>query len=208
MAEEKGVGRGLVVGGVGGTLFGALIATLLAARPAEAAPPDEKIDYLIECLTALVQVLAELAERNATLITLLEQWLAAQGVPPAEGIEVTVKAPWVAKEPEQIFRQPIRSATTIFYSDKMVDWTQGKRLLLKVESTLDQVVNIQVIGNTVDDTHLATDIGAPHACLANGNISIGPAWDDWHPFIGVRITVVGMVDPAAGFLTVWATVQE
>ena len=106
--EEQGkTAQGLVIGGLGGTVLGALLATLLAAKPAEAAPPDEKLNYLLECLIALVQVLAELADKNAQLITLLEQWLAAQGVPPGEGIEVTVLTPWVAKEPEEIYSYAI-----------------------------------------------------------------------------------------------------
>jgi len=41
---------------------------------------------------------------------------------------------------------------------------------------------------------------------ANGNLSVGPAWDDWAPFIGVRITVA--VAPTAGILNIWAVVQE
>ena len=144
--EEGGTARALAVGGVGGTIFGALLATLLAAKPAEAAPPEEKLNYLIECLTALCQVLAEVAEGDAQLIALLQQWLAAQGVPPAEGIEVTVITPWVAREPEEIFSQAIL-ATGTFYSDRMVDWRRGKRIYLKVQSTLNQDVGIQVIGN-------------------------------------------------------------
>ncbi|GAI33204.1 unnamed protein product, partial [marine sediment metagenome] len=186
--EEQGkTAAGLVVGGMGGGLLGATITALLMSKPAEAAPPDEKLDYLIECLTTLVPVLAQVAESNAQLIALLEQWLAAQGIPPAEGVEVTVKTAWVAKEPEEIYRFAIRTIGT-FYSNKMVDWTRGKRLVIKVESSLNQAVQIQVIGNTVDDMELATDISTPLPCAANGNISVGPAWDDWHPFIGVRIT--------------------
>ena len=204
MAEEKGkAAQELVIGGVGGTLFGALIATLLAGKPAAAAPPDEKIDYLIECLTALIPVLAEVAEKNATLIALLEQWLAAQGVAP--GVEVTVKTAWVAKEPEEIYRFAIRTDGT-FNSNSMVDWTRGKRLVIKVESSLDQAVQIQVIGNTADDMELATDINGPFPCTANGNISVGLAWDDWHPFIGVRITTA--VAPTSGLLTISAVIQE
>ena len=99
-------------------------------------------------------MLAQVAERQAGLITLMEQWLAAQGVaPPAEGVEVTVKTAWVAKEPEEIYRFAIRTIGT-FYSNKMVDWTRGKRLLVKVESSLDKEVQIQLIGNIVDDIEL------------------------------------------------------
>jgi hypothetical protein len=207
--EQGKTAQALVAGGIGGTLLGALggaITALLAAKPAEAAPPDEKLNYLIDCLTTLVPVLAQVAESNAQLIALLQQWLAAQGVPPpGEGVEVTVKTAWVAKEPEEIYKYAIRSAGT-FYSDKMVDWTEGKRILFKVESSLNQAVNIQLIGNINDSKELATDIGLELPCTANGNISVGPAWDDWHPYIGVRITVA--VAPTAGILSISAVTQE
>ncbi|GAJ03150.1 unnamed protein product, partial [marine sediment metagenome] len=105
----------------------------------------------------------------------------------------------------EIFSQAILTTGT-FYSDKMVDWTKGQRILFKVESTLNQAVQIQLIGNTVDDMNLATDINGPLPCTANGNISIGLAWDDWHPYVGVKITVA--VAPTAGILTISAVIQE
>jgi len=213
MVQERDRATGLVIGGIGGTVLGTAIAMLIAARPAAAAPPEEKLDYLIEVLTTLVPVLAELSERQAALTELLQQWLAAQGVPGVPGIptvEVTVRTPWVAKEPEQIFSSAIRSGGT-FYSDKMVNWTEGKRILFKVESSLNWDVNIQIIGNINDSKELATDIGLALPCTANGNISVGPAWDDWHPYVGVRITVPAP-PPApfepAGVLTISAIVQE
>ncbi len=206
MAEEEGkTAQGLVIGGIGGTVLGATIAALLTAKPAEAAPPNEKLDYLIECLTTLVPVLAQVAESNTQLIELLQQWLAAQGVPPAEGVEVTVLTPWVAKEPEEIYRYAIRTTGT-FYSSKMVDWTKGKRLVIKVESSLNEAIQVQIIGNTVNDIEMATDINGVLPCSANGNISVGLAWDDWHPYVGVRITVA--TAPTAGILSIWAVIQE
>ncbi len=209
--EQGKTAQALVAGGIGGTLLGALggaITALLAAQPAEAAPPDEKLNYLIDCLTTLVPVLAQVAESNAQLIALLQQWLAAQGVPPpGEGVEVTVKTAWVAKEPEEIYKYAIRTTGT-FYSNKMVDWTRGKRLVIKVESSLDQEVQIQLIGNVVDDMEMATDIDTPKACPANDNISIGPAWDDWHPYVGIRITVTAGAVPTAGMLNISAVIQE
>ena len=207
MAQERDRVTGLVVGGIGGTVLGTTIAMLIAARPAAAAPPEEKLDYLIEVLTILVPVLAEVSERQATLIELLEQWLAAQGVPGIPTVEVTVRTPWVAKEPEQIFERDIRSAGD-FYSDKMVNWTNGKRILFKVESSLNKAVNIQLIGNIVDSKDLATDINGPLPCTANGNISVGLAWDDWHPYIGVKVIVATGAEPTAGILTISAVVQE
>ncbi|MBA7709019.1 hypothetical protein ES703_117926 [subsurface metagenome] len=208
MEDRGNTEKGLLLGGIGGTALGVALAMLLAAKPAEAAPPEEKLDYLIELLTALIPVLAEVAEGQSALITAFLQWLAAQGipgVPPAEGIEVTVKTSWEAKEPEQIFDQAIRSIGT-FDADKMVDWTKGKRFLLKVESSLDQACTIQLLGNMSNSFLLPINIGAVAACPAGANISIGPAWDDWHPFIGARI--VTAVAPTAGILKIWAVIQE
>lgn len=207
MAEERrGIAAGLVVGGIGGATLASIIAALLAAKPAEAATPDEKVNYLIEALTTLIPVLAEVAEGQAQLVEAVQQWLAAQGVaPPGEGIEVTVSAPWVAKDPEEIFSKAIRTAE-VFYSDKMVDWTRGKRLSIKVESSLDQDCDIQVIGNIANTRELAVDVGDLLPCAANGNISAGLAFDDWHPYIGVRI--ITAIAPTAGILTITAVIQE
>lgn len=205
MAGERDRGAPFVVGGMGGTVLGTMLGLLLAAKPAEAAPPEEKLNYLIEALTALIRVLAEVADGQTTLIGLMQQWLAAQGIPPAEGVEVTVTAPWVAKEPEVIFDRAITSAAT-FDADTMVNWTRGKRLVIKVESLLDQDCDIQVVGNTTDNYFTATDIPPVETCPAHGNTSIGLAWDDWFPFIGVRITTA--IAPTSGLLTISAVVQE
>ncbi|MBA7567760.1 hypothetical protein ES708_09477 [subsurface metagenome] len=218
--EERGTAAGLVVGGVGGATLATVIAVLLAARPARAAPTDEKLDYLIEVLTTLVPVLAQVAEGQAELITAMQQWLAAQGIPvapAAEGVEVTVRTDWIAKEPEQIFSSAIRSAGD-FYTDKMVNWTKGKRIMFKAESSLNWAVTLQVIGNIVDDKERATDINGALPLAANGNLSVGLAWDDWHPYVGVRITVPTAEPgeppppppppPTAGILTISAVVQE
>ncbi|MBA7706516.1 hypothetical protein ES703_115370 [subsurface metagenome] len=88
----------------------------------------------------------------------------------------------------------------------MVNWTKGKRLLFKVESSLNQPCKVQLIGNFVDDMPMASDLNAIINVGANENHSIGPAWDDWHPFIGVRITTA--VAPTAGILNIWSVVQE
>ncbi len=42
--------------------------------------------------------------------------------------------------------------------------------------------------------------------MQNGNLNVGLVWDDWHPYVGVRITVA--VVPTAGVLTIWAVIQE
>lgn len=197
--EEKGSGPALLVSGVGAGLLGAALTALFLGKPAEAAAPEEKLKYLTDLLEAVV-------EGQAQLINLLEQLLAAQGVvPPGEEVKITVKTPWVAKTPEQLYSNAIRVAGT-FDSDRMVDWTEGKRIIIMVQSSLNQACTIQLVGNYVDDMNLAVDINAALACPANSNISIGPAWDDWHPFIGVRITTA--VAPTAGILNIFAVIQE
>jgi len=204
MAQERGEDRvtGLVVGGLGGAALATVIAALLAARPVQAAPLDEKLDYLIEVLTTLVPVLAEVSERQVALIELLEELL---GRPVEERLVVTTRTPWIARPAEQIYEAAIRSSGT-FYSDYMVNWTEGKRILFKAESSLNQAVTIQVIGNISDDMKLATDINAGLPLAANDNLSVGLAWDDWHPYVGIKITVP--VAPTAGILTISAIVQE
>ncbi len=200
------MGAGVVIGGLGVSAIAVAIATLWAARPAQAAPTDEKLDFLIDALTILVPVLAEVVEGQTEIVTAMQQWLAAQGIAPVDGaVEVSVKTPWIAKAPEQIFSSAIRSAGT-FNTDKMVNWTKGKRVLFKAESSLNQAVILQVIGNIVDDKNLATDVNGPLPLAANGNLSVGLAWDDWHPFVGIEI--VGAVAPTAGILTISAVIQE
>ncbi|MBA7646568.1 hypothetical protein ES703_54333 [subsurface metagenome] len=168
----------------------------------------------------------ELCNKLDRLIALLEAWAptAPPPVPPVEWpgwepviskldeikvqlgeLKIKITAPWVAKEPEEIFRQAIRSADT-FYSDKMVNWTEGKRLLLKVDSSLNQAVQIQAIGNINSARDGAVDINGPLPCIANGKITIGLAWDDWHPYVGCEITVA--VAPTTGTLTISAVIQE
>ncbi|KKM78809.1 hypothetical protein LCGC14_1356300 [marine sediment metagenome] len=115
-----------------------------------------------------------------------------------------IPAPWIAKAAEELYSADIVTAAT-FYST-MVNWSNGKRLVIKVESSLDQAVQIQIIGNNVNSTTLATDINSPLPCEASGNISVGLAWDDWTPYVGVKITTA--VAPTTGTLTITATVQE
>lgn len=116
----------------------------------------------------------------------------------------SIAAPWIAKEPEEIFNQNIITAAT-FYST-MIDLARSKRLVIKVESSLDQAIIIQLIGSITNTLVRAVDINAPLPCTANGNISIGLAWDDWTPYVGVEITTA--IAPTAGNLTITAVVQE
>ena len=201
MAEEKGTQEGGLLSGILTGGFMGVAAGLLMSKPAAAAPPELKLDYLIELLEKLVV-------GNVVIIEWLAKINAALGIPGepgAPGVEVTVLTPWKAREPETIFDQAIRSAGA-FFSDRMVNWTEGKRLLLKAESSLDQAVQLQAIGNVDDTRNLATNIGGPVVCPANGNASIGMAWGDWQPYLGIQITAA--IAPTAGILTIRAVIQE
>ncbi len=192
-----------------GTAFGTVMGALMAAKPVAAAEPETKLDYLITVSESIVALLEQLHRDHLDTITALQAIALALGAAPQEPggvvVEVTAVTPWRAKEPVQLLSQAIKSAGTIF-TDSMVNWTEGKRLLIKAESSLNQAIQLQPIGNISNTVTLATDIGPVVACPANGNVSIGFAWDDWQPYVGVRITLP--IAPTDGILTIWAVVQE
>ena len=185
-----------------------LIALMEGVAPAPPAPPPEWPGWepITSKLNELIAIIAGVAPAPPP------EWPGWEPIT-SKLDEISAKlevvlimaAPWVAKEPEELFKRALRTANT-FNSDRMVNWSQGKRLLLKVDSSLDQAVQIQVIGNIEPGLNGSVDINAPLPCTANGKITIGLAWDDWHPFIGARITTA--VAPTAGILTVMAVVQE
>ncbi len=123
-------------------------------------------------------------------------------------LKITAVTTWEAAEPVEIYRESIRAAGT-FYSE-LINWKKGKRLVLKVENTLTEVTGagilIQPIGNVKNSIDKSTDINSVLPCPTNGNISVGLAWDDWHPYVGARITVA--VAPTSGELKIEAVVQE
>ncbi|MFA5186793.1 MAG: hypothetical protein WC551_09975 [Patescibacteria group bacterium] len=173
---------------------GSFLGTLLSKRPAAAAASEDKLDHLIDLSTA---ILAGLERTNLYLAQIA-------GAGPG-AISESVLTPWVARDAVVIFDQEVRQAGDI-PADLMVDYSNGKRAIIKVESSLDQAADIQTIGNIVDSFDSSTDIGPVIACPANDNISIGLAWDDWHPWIGVRMNLA--VAPTAGRLRIAVVIQD
>lgn len=118
--------------------------------------------------------------------------------------EIADEITLTAQDTVTLFSQKIQAANT-FYSS-MANWTKGHRMRLRVVSSLDVAVTVQVIGNISNSVNDADDLqGLLFTCPANDSISIGPDWDDWHPYIGVRLTTA--IAPAKGSLYVYSVIQ-
>jgi len=96
--------------------------------------------------------------------------------------------------------------TTGTFSSEMMNWKEGKRLMIKVTSTLDQDATIQVLGNIENSVIGSVNINAGLNCAANSAITVGMAWDDWHPYIGCQATLA--TAPTKGMIKVQALVQR
>lgn len=143
----------------------------------------------------------ELCDRLDRLIAALE------GLTPGEfpSIEAEIKAVWEAGDIIKIL-DFIEIRAVGVTNTEMLQWTKGKRLILKVTSTLDQAITVQVVGNIDDAIFGAVNINAPLPCAALSNITVGLAWDDWHPYIGAVLTHA--VAPTQGIVKVEAVIQE
>lgn len=144
----------------------------------------------------------ELCNRLDHLIAILEAIEFPPGIP---GVPGEVIAPWVAGPTKEILApSPIRAAG--FINTEMLNWQRGKRLIIKVTSTLDQAIVVQPVGNIEKAIFGAVNINAPLPCAAFSNITVGFAWDDWHPYIGAVLTHA--VAPTVGTVKVETVIQE
>jgi hypothetical protein len=195
----------LLVGSGAGSFGGVLLAELLRGKPAQAAPDSEKLQYIIDLLEELVKGDGLILDSMGNIVDALQNISdrLTGGEPGA--IPSSILTPWVATEPDMIFEQAIRNAG-VFFTTKRVDYRRGKRLALRCESSLDQPALLQTIGNFQDSIAGATDIGFAVPCLAGGSAGIGLAWDDWHPYIAVRMTIA--LPPTIGFLRIFSSMQE
>lgn len=200
MAANDNKGKGAALFVLGGALGGALGAAL-SARPAQAATTTdtERLEY--------IATLLELLNKNELAVIAAIQGINITIPTPGGGeivVPTSVLTPWIGQDPVQIYQQAIRNVGN-FTSDHMIDMRNAKRLLIKAESSFDQAVIIQLVGNDSDTFNLATNVGGPHPLPVNGNLAIGLAWDDWHPYIGVTIAVA--VPPTTGLITIRQSLQ-
>lgn len=121
-------------------------------------------------------------------------------------VNINLLSPHVEpEEPIQIFNENIRVTTPVGVplATQMVDFRTGTRLLLKAESSLDQAVTLQVVGDIFSTTSTRqTAINGPLALPAGGSLTAGLDWGDWHPYVGIQITVP--VAPTTGLLTIYS----
>jgi len=206
MAEKENQGGKNAALVVAGGAVGAGLALLFQSKPAKAAPESDKLDYIATLLEGLIKAeIDTLAAIKNLSLGGAPGLPGLPGIPGVSEIQIAVSTPWVAKDPVLIFNQAIRNIGT-FFSDGLVDMRNSKRLSFKIESSLDQAIIVQLVGNARETWQLATNIGPPIPCPANGNISIGLAWDDWIPFCGVQVTTA--IAPAAGILNIWQVLQD
>ena len=162
-------------------------------------PSDERIDLLI---LMLIELNAMTANAVASLSAL--SGVTPPGVPSLPPGEIYISRK--AAEPQIVVATKAPRTVAAITCDFMADCRGAYRGLLKVESSLDQDVECQLIGNIVNSPIGATTIGVPYTCLINDNISMGWALDLWHPYIGVRLTPA--IAPTAGNITAIMQNQE
>lgn len=162
--------------------------------PAPSTPamaPWQDFQKLIKLMTTLIEIyeVRGMIPGTQALIQLEGGGVAAApgATQVAISLDSQIQTPWVDTAPEEIFNESIREA--IPFKSQMYYWGGGKRLLIWVESSLDQQASLQVKGNIRSNMEMATEIGPPLPCKSNGVTTIGLAWDDWHPYIGVLITL-------------------
>jgi len=104
--REDNTSKGIVIGAIGGTALGAAIATLFAARPAAAAPSEEKLDYLIAAQDIVFSLLGEVKgginqllekEELPTMPEIAKQVPLSYTVQPLETIKIAELSPLTGK---------------------------------------------------------------------------------------------------------------
>jgi hypothetical protein len=118
---------------------------------------------------------------------------------------------WVAQSPVVIY-----SAMPGLGTDQSTwfNFNDLKRAVIKISSTLDQAVNVQLMGNGIQDFATAVAMGMAINIPVGGPLPITPAVetigigvnDDWHPYLGIEITAA--VAPVSGSLTITVYSQK
>jgi selenocysteine lyase/cysteine desulfurase len=81
-----------------------------------------------------------------------------------------------------------------------------KRIAFRIVNGLDVAITAHVLANFTNSSVDADLVGGDVVVATLDHESIVPAWDDWQPYMGMRLTIMGI--PTSGTLTVQAVVQE
>lgn len=114
-----------------------------------------------------------------------------------------------SSEPILLMSQDIRAGGVVIYSDKMLDCravTNKGHVYFKIESSLDQAVNVQIVGNMLESFVRASDVGLSIPVPPNGNASITLLESQWCPWVGATVAVP--FPPTQGRFNLWAITQE
>lgn len=202
MAQGNDKGGQLVAAGLVGGGVTAIILKLLESNSAKAAAGDTIFsldDATRQALAAILQSNADIDSKLDALQAInanLSDLLTALNIAP---VAISPEIP----QPVKLFDQQVRTATPpAIHTDKFADFRKYDRILIKAESSLNVAVNIQVIGNIFESFERTVDINGVFVLLPGSNLSVGLAWDDWHPFIGATITIP--VAPTTGKLTIYS----
>lgn len=195
-AERTAQGFGLASAGISTV---ALITALTRRSPVG---NDTDLDLIKDALATLISQGEETHSKLDTLASKLQELIDAFM---SGSININLQiAPGEPEAAVQLFKENIRIATGVTpLSTPLFDWRAAPRVLFKFESTLDQAINLQVVGDIFETTSTRqVNINGPIALPANGTASAGLDWADWHPYVGVQITVP--VAPTTGYLQIYA----
>lgn len=171
------------------------------STPKEA--PWTDIQSLMLRQDTIITQQASLIAQQTEMIAYLK---AISGLSPG-GTEITIPGYTPeSPEPTQLVQYPYTGLAPGTFTTDGIDFRKGWRLAIHVESTLNQAVTLQTIGNIFNSSGKASTIGVAVVLLPSANTTLTYNWNQWHPHIWVNSTIA--VQPTAGTLTFWYTIQK
>lgn len=162
--------------------------------------------------TQILSVLQTILQNEQEILTAIQALTGIQIQVPVSGLPIaSILTPWQA-QPEILLLDHVswRSASA-FVGKQMVDMRNQKRLVIKIESSLDVDVSVQLMGDFSDTTAIqisnGVEVGSSVPCAANSTAGIGVGVDgNWYPFLGIQVTPAAA--PSQGIITARAITQE
>jgi hypothetical protein len=171
------------------------------STPKEA--PWTDISSLLKRQDTIITQQASLIAQQTEMIAYLR---AISGLSPG-GTEITVPGYTPeAPDPTLLVQYPYTGLAPGMFTTDYVNFKKGWRLAIHIESTLNQAVTLQPIGNIFNSSLKASTIGIATVLLAGLNTTFTFGWNQWQSYIWVNSTI--FVQPTVGTLTFWYTIQK